>query len=288
MEAIGAGVRPPLDKRVLEWWLRFVARAGHLWAENPWILATFTVRLLRAWRYLLFDLHPRQVSRTLWSFISETARTFVPGLFVVLGLSVTLGLGTGAVARAVGPLLQPVFASVLMTVLLRDAAPLVLIVLMASRMGGIIAAKLGSAEGIAGSDSPIVSDLELTRLALPHLVAGTITGAVFYSLGAYCIVLGYVSLGDPVRFVNASPDWFLELKPIRSALWFGVFKSMVFGHLVALVACALGIASRERALRGPRRVAEVQNAVWETSVGSILVATVLSVLLWLGVEAPLR
>jgi ABC-type transporter Mla maintaining outer membrane lipid asymmetry permease subunit MlaE len=288
MEAIGAGVRPPLEKRVLEWWLRFVARAGHLWAENPWILATFTVRLLRAWRYLLFDLSPRQLNRTLWSFISETARTFVPGLFVVLGLSVTLGLGTGAVARAVGPLLQPVFASVLMTVLLRDAAPLVLIVLMASRMGGIIAAKLGSAEGIAGSESSLVSDQELTRVALPHLVAGTITGAVFYSLGAYCIVLGYVSLGDPVRFVNASPDWFLELKPIRAALWFGVFKSMVFGHLVALVACALGIASRERALRGPRRVADVQNAVWETSVGSILVATVLSVLLWLGVEAPLR
>ena len=92
----------------------------------------------------------------------------------------------------------------------------------------------------------------------------------------------------PGGCVNASPDWFLQLQPIRSALRFGVFKSMVFGHLVALVACALGIASRERSLSGIRRVDDVQNAVWETSVGSILVATLLSVLLWLGVEAPLR
>ena len=288
MDAISLGARPPVSSRVLQWCLRFVARVGHLWAENPWILASFTVRLLRAWRCLLFDLSPRQLKGTVWSFVSETTRTFVPGLFVVLGLSVTLGLGIGAVARAVGPLLQPVFASVVMTVLLRDAAPLVLMVLMASRMGGIIAARLGSAEGTTPFGSAIVTDPELTRLALPYLVAGTITGAVFYSLGAYCIVLGYVSLGDPVRFVNASPDWFLQLQPIRSALRFGVFKSMVFGHLVALVACALGIASRERALSGIRRVDDVQNAVWETSVGSILVATLLSVLLWLGVEAPLR
>ena len=288
MDAIGVEARPPVYGRVIQWCLRFVGRVGHLWVENPWILGAFTIRLLLAWRSLLFDLSPRQLNRTIWSFISETARTFVPGLFVVLGLSVTLGLGTGAVARAVGPLLQPVFASVVMTVLLRDAAPLVLIVFMASRMGGIIAAKLGSVEGIPASESPVVSDQELIRVALPHLVAGTITGAVFFSLGAYCIVLGYVSLGDPARFLTASPDWFLELKPIQSALWFGVFKSMVFGHLVALVACALGIASRERGLRGARRVADVQNAVWETSVGSILVATLLSVLLWLAVEAPLR
>ncbi len=270
------------------WAVRFVGRVGHHWAENPWILSTFAVRLLRAWRCLLFDLSPRQLSRTLWSFISETSRTFVAGVLVVLGLSLVLGFGTGAVARSVGPLLQPVFASVVVIALLRDAAPLVLTLFMAGRMGGTIAARLGSAAETAPSESASVSDLELTRVALPYLVSGTITAALFYSLGAYCIVLGYVCLGDLSRILDASPGWFLRLKPTQSALWFGVLKSMVFGHLVALVGCALGTAARERALRGIRRVDDVQSAVWETSVASILIATLLSVLFWLSVEGPLR
>ena len=80
----------------------------------------------------------------------------------------------------------------------------------------------------------------------------------------------------------------LAVEPIQSALWFGVIKSMAFGNLVAFVASAFGIAARERSLRGAHRVNVVQNAVWETSVASILIATALSVLLWLGVEAPLR
>jgi hypothetical protein len=35
-------------------------------------------------------------------------------------------------------------------------------------------------------------------------------------------------------------------------------------------------------------VNDVQNAVWETSVVSILIATALSILLWLTLEPPLR
>lgn len=270
------------------WASRFVRRVGHHWAENPWILATFAVRLLRAWRCLLVDLSPRQLSRTLWRFIRQTGRTFTRGVFVVLGLGLALGLGTGAVAQAVGPLLQPVFASVIVTVLLRDAVPLALTLFMAGRMGGSIAARLGSPDDTDFAGAPRVTDHDLTRIALPHLVAGTITGALFYSLGAYCIVLGYLSMGDPVRILDASPGWFLRREPIPSALWFGVLKSMAFGNLVAFAASAFGIAVRERALRGARRVDDAQNAVWETSVVSILIATVLSFILWLTLEPGLR
>jgi ABC-type transporter Mla maintaining outer membrane lipid asymmetry permease subunit MlaE len=272
----------------LMWARRFIGRVGHHWAENPWILATFAVRLFRAWRCLLVDLSPRQLGQTLWRFIHQTGRTFIRGIFVVLGLGLALGVGTGAVARAVGPVLQPVFASVIVVVLLRDAVPLALTLLMAGRMGGSIAAKLGNAGDTALGGSPKVTDHELTRIALPHLVAGTVTAALFYSLGAYCIVLGYLSLGDPRRMVDVSPGWFLRNEPIQSALWFGVFKSMAFGNLVAFAASAFGIAARERALRGARGVDDVQNAVWETSVASILIATVLSILLWLSLEPPLR
>ena len=286
MDTVPIGARRRMDAGPVMWARTFVARVGHHWAENPWILATFAVRLLRAWRCLLVDLTPRQLGRTLWRFIRQTARTFVRGVFVVLALGLAIGLGTGVVARAAGPLLQPVFASVIVTVLLRDAAPLVLTLLLAGRMGGSIAANLGSSSGRDGSSR--VTDQDLTRLALPHLVAGTITAALFYSLGAYFIVRGYLSLGDPARLVDASPGWFLRTEPIQSALKFGVVKSMAFGSLVAFAACAFGVAARERALRGRRGVNDVQNAVWETSVVSILIATALSILLWLTLEPPIR
>jgi phospholipid/cholesterol/gamma-HCH transport system permease protein len=270
------------------WARRFIGRVGHHWAENPWNLATFAVRLLRAWRCLLFDLSPRQFGRTLWRFIRQIARTFVRGVFVVLFLGLALGLGTGAVATAVGPLLQPMFASVIVTALLRDAVPLALTLFMAGRMGGSIAARLGTPDNSDRATAPMVTDHDLTRIALPHIVAGTVTGAMFYSLGAYCLVLGYLSMGDPMRLADASPGWFLRREAIQSALWFGVIKSMVFGNLVAFAAGAFGIAARERALKGRRGVDDVQNAVWETSVASILIATALSFLLWMTLEPPLR
>lgn len=288
MESVVAGARSPPRTRALHWATGFIARVGHHWFENPLVLAAFAIRLLRAWRCLLVELSPRQLGQTLWRFISQTGRTFLRGIFVVLGLGLALGFGTGAVARAVGPLLQPIFASVVMMTLLRDAVPLVLTLFLAGRMGGSIASRLGSADSSGPGASPKVSDLELTRIALPHLVAGTITAALFYSLGAYCVVLGYLSLGQPMRIASADPEWFLRLQPIQSALQFGVVKSMVFGNLVAFVACALGIAARERALRGARRVADVQNAVWETSVNSILIATLLSVLAWIALEPSLQ
>jgi ABC-type transporter Mla maintaining outer membrane lipid asymmetry permease subunit MlaE len=287
MTTVPVGAHHRVHDGPLAWARQFIVRVGHHWAENPWVLATFAVRLLRAWRYLLVDLTPRELGHTLWRFIRQTGRTFTRGVFVVLGLGLALGFGTGAVARAVGPLLQPVFASVIVTVLLRDAAPLVLTLFLAGRMGGSIAAKLGSADDPALGGSPYVTDRELTRIALPHLVAGTITAALFYSLGAYCIVRGYLRLGDPRRIADADAGWFLRLEPIQSALWFGVVKSMAFGGLVSFAASAFGIAARERALRGARRVDDVQNAVWETSVASILIATALSVLLWLALEPQL-
>jgi ABC-type transporter Mla maintaining outer membrane lipid asymmetry permease subunit MlaE len=278
----------PARQRALGWAERFVARVGHLWAENPWTLVRFSFRLAAAWRCVLFELSPRQVGRTLWRFIAQTSRTFFRGIFVILGLGIAIGFGIGAVSRAVGPALQPDFAAIVVTVLLRDAAPLVLILFLTARMGASITARLGSDGGRGMDGSLRVSDRELTWLVLPHLVAGTVTGAAFYSVGAYCIVKGYLSQGDVTRFFDASPGWYLRLGFSREALLFGAGKSLVFGNLVAYVAAAYGIQARERPLGGIRRVDEVQDAVWETSVTSILLATALSVLLWLTVEAPLR
>ncbi len=152
--------------------------------RTSWILATFAARLLRSWRCLLVDLSPRQVGRTLWRFIHQTGRTFVQGVFVVLFLGLALGLGTGAVARAVGPLIQPMFASVDVTLLLSDAVPLALTLFMVGRTGGSIAARLATPDHPDLSTAPRGTDQDLTRVALPHLVAGTVTGALFYSLGA--------------------------------------------------------------------------------------------------------
>ncbi|MEO8450059.1 MAG: ABC transporter permease, partial [Gemmatimonadota bacterium] len=210
----------------------------------------------------------------------QTSRTFVRGVFVILPIGVALGFGVGAVARAVGSALQPVFASVILTAIVRDVAPLILALFVAGRMGGSIAAELGSEDGPVG---PAV----LTDRVLPHLVAATLTSAVFYSLAAYVIVVGYLSLGDLSRFLDASPGWYFALASTRAALWFGLGKSVLFGVLVAYVGSAYGILARERAARGTERTDDVQNAVWETTATSTLLATAISVVFWLAFEGPL-
>jgi ABC-type transporter Mla maintaining outer membrane lipid asymmetry permease subunit MlaE len=174
------------------------------------------------------------------------------------------------------------------TALLRDAAPLILALFLAGRMGGSIAARLGSGIGLGSQETPRVSDRDLTWHVLPYLFAATITSAAFYSFGAYWIVKGYVSLGQVDRFLDASPSWYLSLSSTQSALLIGLAKAMAFGAMVAYVASAYGIAARERAFTGARRVEDVQDAVWETSVTVVLIATAVSVILWLAVEEPLR
>lgn len=282
-----AAPRPPLRQRAAHWSVGFLERVGHLWVENPLNLGRFFIRLLGAWRCVLFDLSPRQLGRTVWRLVTQTFRTFLRGFFVVLALGLAVGFGIGAIARAAGPALQPTFASVILPALLRDAAPLILTVLVAGRMGGSIAARLGS-ESLFPDRALPLSDSDLTWLVLPYLAAATITSAVFYSLGAWLIVKGYMSMGQPVRFLDTDPNWYLSLSSTRSALELGLVKSMIFGALVAFVASAYGVAARERALRGVRRVDDVQDAVWETSVTTVLLATALSVILWLGIEEPLR
>jgi len=61
-----AGPRPPARPRAVHWSVGFLQRVGHLWVENPLNLGRFFLRLLGAWRCVLFDLSPRQLGRT-WS-----------------------------------------------------------------------------------------------------------------------------------------------------------------------------------------------------------------------------
>lgn len=288
MESVLATPVRPRRQRAVHWTAGLLERIGHLWVENPVTLVRFLFRLLGAWRCMLFDLSPRQLGRTIWRVISQTSRTFFRGVFAALALGLAIGFGTGAVARAAGPALQPVFASVVVIALLRDAAPLILAMFLAGRMGGSIAARLGSGIGLGSPETQRVSEQDLTWQVLPYLFAAAITSAVFYSLGAYWIVKGYVSLGQVDSFLDASPVWYLSLSSTRSALQIGLVKAMAFGAMVAYVASAYGIAARERAFTGTRRVEDVQDAVWETSVTVVLIATAVSVILWLAVEEPLR
>jgi ABC-type transporter Mla maintaining outer membrane lipid asymmetry permease subunit MlaE len=280
--------RSTLRERTAHWSIGVLERIGHLWLENPVNLVRFLFRLLGAWRCVFSDLSPRQVTRTLLRFLRQTSRTFFRGVFVVLALGIAIGFGTGAVARAAGPALQPMFASTVMIALLRDVAPLFLTLFLAGRVGGSIAARLGSGLGLRGPRPSRVSNQDLTWQVLPHLVAATITSAAFYVLGAWIIVKGYVSLGQPDRFLDASSSWYLSLGSTWSALQLGLVKSVAFGVMVAYVASAYGVAARERAFTGIRRVEDVQNAVWETNVTAVLIATAVSVVLWLLVEEPLR
>jgi ABC-type transporter Mla maintaining outer membrane lipid asymmetry permease subunit MlaE len=264
---------------LVKWTSVYLARVGHLWYQNPKTLVTFVPRLFGAWKYMLAALAPRKLPRTLWQVARQSFRTFFRGFFVVLPIGIAVGLAVGVVARSMGELIQPKFASTVVFVLLRDACPLMLAVIQAARMGGSVAAKLATPDPRrAGFKRVGASDL--MDLVVPQLVAALLTSGVFYFILSRCVIQGYLGLGSFSGVVRVDKDWYLSLESTRHALTLGAVKSVGFGILVAYTAAAFGIHAQERQMIGKGGMERIRNAVWESTVTSLLICTGLTVLLW--------
>jgi ABC-type transporter Mla maintaining outer membrane lipid asymmetry permease subunit MlaE len=267
------------------WASAYLARVGHLWYENPKTLVTFVPRLLGTWKYVLADLAPRKLPGTLWQVARQFFRTFFRGFFVVLAIGIAVGLGVGVVARNMGELIQPKFGSTVVFALLRDAAPLMLAVVLAARMGSSVAAKLATPDPRRPGPKRVGAS-DLTELVVPHIVAALLTSGIFYFILSRCVIQGYLGLGSFSEVVRVDKDWYLSLESTRHALTLGALKSVGYGVLVAYTAAALGIQAREHQVIGKGGVERIQNAVWESTVTSLLLCTGFTVLLWNLSERP--
>lgn len=229
---------------------------------------------LRAIQYLVGDIVTLRFPFA--EYVRQTAfmasASAVPTLFVAIPIGVTLSIQFGLLAGQVGATSLAGAASGLAVI--RQGAPMVAALLMASAAGSAICADLGSRKIRDEIDALEVMGISvIRRLVVPRLLAAITVGVAL--TGLVCFVgffSGYLfntfaQNGTPGSFVSTFAsfatvgDFFLTM-----------IKAVLYGAIVAIVACHKGLTTRG----GPAGVANSVNA---TVVASILLLMVVNVVL---------
>lgn len=264
------------------WLVEYGRRLEQLFIANPKSLWRYLRRLGTA--FFVDPLHLLQRLPRIRTIVGQTFRSFMRGWPVVVVFAIVIGFGLGAVADRFGVVLQPLLEQTVLLSVVRDAAPLMLAVFLTARMGASIAARLADDRQTEAPPLGPFDSTQLLHLTLPHLIAGAVSGFLFYRIAAFFVVAGFRSMGD---FSAYWPElWGSDLisldreLPLVQATGWGSLKAAVYGFLVAFAASALGIAASERRNFGRRRAIDVQNAVWESGVMALLLCIILAFVFW--------
>jgi len=228
----------------------------------------------RAFQYMFVDIAKRRFP--FGEFVQQAAfmagTAVVPTLFVTIPIAVTLSIQFGLIAGQVGATSLAGAASGLAVI--KQGAPLVAAVLMASAVGSAICADLGSRKIRDELDAMEVMGVSvLHRMVVPRLAAGIVVGIALTGLTCFVgFLAGYlfntfVQSGTPGSFVSTFAS-FATVGDMVLAL----IKAAIFGAIVAIIGCHKGLNTKG----GPAGVA---NAVNAAVVASILLLMIVNVVL---------
>lgn len=227
---------------------------------------------IRAIQYLILDIVTLRFPFA--EFVRQAAfmasASALPTMFVAIPIGVTLSIQFGLLAGQVGATSLAGAASGLAVI--KQGAPMVAALLMASAAGSAVCADLGSRKIRDEIDALEVMGLSVVRrLVVPRLVAAVVVGLAL--TGMVCFV-GFLSGYIFNTFVmNGTPGSFVATFASFATLGdfvLTMIKAMVFGAIVAIVACHKGLSTRG----GPAGVANSVNA---TVVASILLLMIVNV-----------
>ncbi len=194
----------------------------------------------------------------------------IPTIFVALPIGVTLSVQFALLAGQVGATSLAGAASGLAVI--RQAASLVAAILMASAVGSAITADLGSRkirdeiEALEVMGISIVQRLVVPRFVASILIAVALTGLVCFTgfLASYLFNV-YFQHGAPGSFVGTFAS-FTTTADMKLAM----VKAVVYGAIVAIVACEKGLSTRGGSMG-------VANSVNASVVESILLLMIVNV-----------
>jgi phospholipid/cholesterol/gamma-HCH transport system permease protein len=229
---------------------------------------------MRCLKYLVIDL---LTGRFPWkefvrqgAFMSGSA--VMPTLLVAIPIGVTLSIQFALLAGQVGATSLAGAASGLAIV--RQGASLVAAIMMASAVGSAITADLGSRTMREEVDAMEVMGVSpIRRLVVPRAAAAMLVAVGL--TGTTCFVGFFASYLFNVYFQNGAPGSFVSTFSAFATvgdLLLALFKAILFGLIVAIVACDKGL----RTSGGPAGVANSVNA---SVVESILVLMLLNVMI---------
>ncbi|PTX91521.1 ABC transporter permease [Opitutus sp. ER46] len=223
--------------------------------------------LLRALRYV--PTLPRQFGR----FIEQCYLIGYTTLPIVAILSFFIGsvlaLQSGYAAQNVGP---KQFIGLLVGLsMARELGPVMVAVLLAGRVGSAIAAELASMKVYQEVDALETMNIPPARiLVLPRLAAVLVMMPVLTIIADLVGWFGGAIVAKYTNFIAIEPEaYFATMRQYMDFgdVWNGLVKAEVFGFVVVLVCCNIGLNTRG----GPREIgASVTRAV-VTSLILILV-----------------
>lgn len=202
------------------------------------------------------------------TFMAGTA--VLPTVLVALPIGVTLSIQFALLANQVGATSLAGAASGL--AIIRQAASLVAAVMMAAAVGSAITADLGSRTMREETDAMEVMGVSvIRRLVVPRFAAAIIIGVAL--TGITCFVGFLASYLFNVYFQHGAPGSFVATFASFATpedLLVALLKAVVYGAIVAVVACQKGLSTSG----GPAGVANSVNAA---VVEAILVLMIVNV-----------
>ena len=227
---------------------------------------------VRTIQYFFLDLFSRQFQ---WgefirqgAFMASTA--VLPTILVALPIGVTLSVQFALLANQVGASSMAGAASGLAVI--RQAASLVAAMLMAAAVGSAITADLGSRTMRDEVDAMEVMGVSvIRRLVVPRFAAAIMVGLAL--TGITCFVGFLASYLFNVYFQGGAPGSFVATFSSFATtgdMIVALIKAVVYGMIVAVVACQKGLSTRG----GPAGVANSVNA---SVVEAILILMIVNV-----------
>ncbi|SEA60380.1 MULTISPECIES: ABC transporter permease [unclassified Mycobacterium] len=255
MALVGTARTPSAVNEIVNWARGYVRRHP---LESIQTVGGQVILAFQTMRYLFEDITKR--SFQFGEFIHQAAfmagTAFVPTIFVTIPVGVSLSIQFSLLAGQVGATSLAGAATGLAVI--RQGAPLVAAVLLAAAVGSAVCADLGARtmrEEIDAMEVMGVSPIQ--RLVVPRFVACLVVGILLTGITCFIGFLAgyafniYLQNGTPGSFVSTFAS-FATVDDLVLAL----VKSIVFGAIVAIVACHKGLSTRG----GPAGVANSVNA----------------------------
>jgi len=170
--------------------------------------------------------------------------TMIVALFIGMILSLQTGIQLASFQQ------QDQVGIIVILSMVREMGPMMTSIILAATMGSAIAAELGTMSVSEEIDALEVMNISpVSYLVLPRVAALiiaapilTVMSDVVGSLGGFIIAKSQLDVPFKVYFQNAST--YLTLLDVIS----GLLKSMVFGGIIAIIGCTLGISTRGGAM----------------------------------------
>ncbi|MBR4956353.1 MAG: ABC transporter permease [Lentisphaeria bacterium] len=228
-------------------------------------------------------LHPGKIRLQRVAFHLDNCGSDAVPIISMLGLLIGVILAFQAITQLGRYGVQNYVVSLVGTVIVNELAPLVTAVVLAGRSGSAFAAELGTMKTNEELDAMVTLGIDTGRfLILPKVLALlmalpglTIIADICGIIGGMLVVCGQLNITVP-EYVNSVLQ---VIKPID--LTQGLFKSFVFGFIVAAIGCHKGISSG----RDAQGVGRSATSAVVTSIFLIVLADALLTAVFAGIES---